>query len=73
MAPRERFELPRGQAHAISSRAHYQAMRSRLAFGANLHQRLTLTPLKVATQEPQRGTVTEGHGRWRINPILGGN
>ena len=30
LAPRERFELPREQAHAISSRAHYQAMRSRL-------------------------------------------
>ena len=32
MAPRERFELPRERAHAISSRAHYQAMRSRLYF-----------------------------------------
>ena len=30
VAPRERFELPRERAHAISSRAHYQAMRSRL-------------------------------------------
>jgi hypothetical protein len=30
LAPRERFELPRERAHAISSRAHYQAMRSRL-------------------------------------------
>ena len=33
LAPRERFELPRERAHAISSRAHYQAMRSRLSPG----------------------------------------
>ena len=33
LAPRERFELPRERAHAISSRAHYQAMRSRLELG----------------------------------------
>ena len=33
LAPRERFELPRERAHAISSRAHYQAMRSRLSHG----------------------------------------
>ena len=51
---RERDLNSRGTGHAISSRAHYQAMRSRLAISANRHHRLTLSLVNGATQQTQR-------------------